>query len=104
MKRFINIAILTFVLAFANSIVYGQDTIKCKSNYFNDTLLDKLVGNWTATGNVGGDKVFYNFSVQWVLNHQFLEMTFADTLPQPKYTAKVFIGFDCPKTNIWCIG
>ncbi|MBX3163536.1 MAG: hypothetical protein KF900_03580 [Bacteroidetes bacterium] len=58
MKQFINITILTFVLAFINSIAYGQDTTKCKSNYFNDTLLDKLTGNWTATGNVGGDKVF----------------------------------------------
>lgn len=99
MKRFIYITILALILANTNGIVYGQDTIKCNSDYFNDSLLEKLVGNWTATGSIGGDKVFYNFSIQWVLNHQFLEMTITDTLPKPEYTAKVFIGYDCPKAK-----
>jgi hypothetical protein len=59
-------------------------------------LLDKLTGDWTATGVVGGDKVMYNFSIKWALNHQFLELSFSDTLRQLEYTADVFIGFACP--------
>lgn len=74
-----------------------KEATKCNQDFFNDNLLDKLTGHWMATGKVGEDKVDYSFSVQWVLNHQFLEMTFADTATKPLYTAKVFIGYDCQK-------
>ncbi len=97
MKKKANTITLTFILLFTSHLSYGQETIKCNQDIFNDTLLDKLTGHWIATGNVGSDSVVYNFSVQWVLNHQFLEMTFADTATKPEYTAKVFIGYDCQK-------
>jgi hypothetical protein len=84
-------------LVFNNHTIYGQATLKCNQDIFKDTLLEKLTGHWIATGNVGSDKVVYNFSVHWVLNHQFLEITFADTAAKPEYTANVFIGYDCPK-------
>jgi len=97
MKHLIKLRTLIFVLAFIANITYGQDTAKCNQNYFIDPLLQKLTGHWSATGNVGGDKVTYNFSNQWVLNHQFIELTFADKATKPAYTAKVFIGYDCTK-------
>jgi hypothetical protein len=73
----------------------GQQIIKCDQNYFSDSLLQQLSGRWLAEGDVGGSKVVYNFSAIWILNHQFLELTFADTARKPEYTAKVSIGFDC---------
>ena len=97
MKKIANLITLTCILVFTSHLSFGQETIKCNQDIFNDTLLDKLTGHWIATGNVGSDKVVYNFSVQWVLNHQFLEITFADTATKPEYTAKVFIGYDCQK-------
>jgi hypothetical protein len=74
---------------------FGQDSLKCKYDRFEDTLLEKIIGNWTVSGQIGGEKVTYNFVASWELNHQFISLTFADTAKQPQYTAKVFIGYDC---------
>lgn len=95
MKKLITAIVLGCILMFTYQPCFGQKATKCNQDIFIDTLLDKLTGCWIATGNVSMDKVVYNFSVQWVLNHQFLEMTFADTANKPEYTAKVLIGYDC---------
>ncbi len=97
MKKIRNIIRLTFIFLFISHLIYGQEATKCNQDIFTDTLLDKLTGQWLAIGNVGGDKVVYKFSNEWVLNHQFLEMTFSDTAPKHEYTAKVLIGYDCKK-------
>lgn len=97
MKHPINAITLVYILVFVTHLSFGQETAKCDQSIFKDTLLDKLTGQWVASGTVGSDKVVYNFFVQWVLNHQFLEMDFADTAATPEYTAKVFVGYDCKK-------
>lgn len=99
MKKIVDLIILTCILMVISHRSFGQETIKCNQEIFIDTLLDKLTGHWIVTGNVGSDKVVYNFSVQWVLNHQFLEITFSDTATKPEYTAKVFIGYNCQKNK-----
>jgi hypothetical protein len=53
------------------------------------------VGNWDLKGIIGNRPVANNFSAQWVLNHQFIELNLIDTVKIPTYTAKVFIGYDC---------
>lgn len=83
-----------FIL-FATSHVSAQNTATCDGPYLNDALLQKLTGTWAAKGSIGDDKIGYNISAEWVLNHQFVEMTLADTAAVPQYTAKVFIGYDC---------
>ena len=95
MKKIRNIIILTCLFEFISLLGYGQAATKCNQDLFTDTLLDKLTGQWMATGNVGGDDILYKFSIEWVLNHQFLEMTFSDTAANHEYTAKVLIGFNC---------
>lgn len=82
-----------FVLIISNS--FGQDTAKCNDKYFNDQLLDKLVGNWDLKGIIGNRPVANNLSAQWVLKHQFIELNFIDIAKIPSYEAKVFIGYDC---------
>lgn len=84
------LGILTFCMS-----AFGQDTLKCNDNRFDDQLLQKIIGNWTVSGKIGGDNITYNFIASWELNHQFVSLTFADTAKQPQYTAKVFIGYDC---------
>ena len=86
-----------FVMCLLRIGVHAQDTLKCNQDYLNDPLLEQMNGNWTGSGEVMGEKVGYRFSVQWVLNHQFLEMNFSDTSANPAYVAKVSIGYDCDK-------
>jgi hypothetical protein len=92
MKRFLG-HVIFFVLIMTNG--FGQDTIKCNDNYFNDQLLDKIVGKWDLKGTIGNRPVVNNFSAQWILNHQFIELNFTDTANIPTYAAKVIIGYDC---------
>lgn len=87
--------ILAICLTVFTSTGFAQQKANCNQDLFTDTLLTQLEGQWTATGSIGTEKVFYQFSNRWVLNHQFFEMTFADTATVPKYTARVFMGFDC---------
>ena len=74
---------------------YGQDTLRCNPNYFDDDLLNKLSGDWNLTGTIGKRTVKNTFSVSWILNHQFLEVNFVDLASPPGYFAKVLIGYDC---------
>ena len=94
MKRTILLVILFSSTIFATNFVLGQDSIRCNDKRFDDTLLEKIIGQWAASGKIGGDNIAYNFVAKWELNHQFIELTFADTAKQPQYTAKVFIGYD----------
>lgn len=88
MKKLLLLLILTIPLT-----LIGQDK-PCDPQLFSDNLLDKLVGEWKITGQIGGDPVENNFDAKWVLNHQFLELNFLDVNPED-YAAKVFIGYDC---------
>lgn len=97
MKKNICTVIAALTILFWSCYAQGQDTIQCKQEYFSDSLLDKLTGNWIAVGTVMDEPVVYQFSVQWILNHQFLELTFSDSMPIPEYTARVLIGYNCEK-------
>jgi Protein of unknown function (DUF1579) len=92
MKHIIGISIFFVLISFS---VIAQDTTKCNEKYFNDQLLDKLVGNWDLKGTIGNEHVANNCSSQWILNHQFIELNLIDTAKMPTYAAKIFIGYDC---------
>jgi len=92
MKQVVAFLAITFSL---NSISFGQDTLKCDPNRFEDELLNKLAGQWDLTGKIGNRPVENNFSAQWILNHQFIELNFVDVASPPSYIAKVSIGYDC---------
>lgn len=82
------------LLTLANS-VYGQEATNCDDKIFEDPLLEKITGTWSATGNIGGDNIAYHLEAHWVLNHQFIELSMVDTAATPQYAANVFIGYDC---------
>ena len=92
MKKLFGLSIFFVLISFN---IAGQDTTKCNEKYFNDQLLDKLVGNWDLNGKIGNEPVANNCSAQWVLNHQFIELSLVDTAKIPTYAAKIFIGYDC---------
>ena len=95
--RIVVFSTLIFVLKI--HMAFGQNTIPCDQTYFNDSLLQKLTGVWTASGEVHGEKVYYQFKNEWILNHQFLDMSFQDKADNPVYTAKVLFGYDCIKNK-----
>ncbi len=87
--------IALFIGIFITNFSFGQDKIDCNDKVFEDSLLEKIIGKWTVSGDIGGEKIGYHFMAGWELNHQFVELSFADTAVNPQYMAKVFIGFDC---------
>lgn len=61
---------------------------------FQDSLLERLTGDWAMSGRVRGRPAEYTFHAEWVLNHQFLELTMRDVAQPPVYQATVYMGYD----------
>lgn len=79
--------LLIALLLCAAPLVAQQDG---RETTFKDPLLDALVGRWDATGRVRGHDVNSRVTAEWILNHQFLQLTLSDT----SYEAWIFIGYD----------
>jgi hypothetical protein len=60
----------------------------------HDSLLDRLVGDWTMTGTVRGQPVTYDMTGTRVLQGKFVELHMTDTHQPPGYEARVFLGVD----------
>src|SRR4029078_12023625 len=62
---------------------------------FEDSLLDKLAGNWRVVRKFGDSHTAENtVRVVWVIKYQFLELSYLDVATPPQYEAMAFIGFD----------
>ena len=59
-----------------------------------DSLLERLAGNWAMVGAVRTRPANYSLSAEWVLNHQFLKLEMRDVAEPPAYQATVYIGYD----------
>jgi Protein of unknown function (DUF1579) len=70
---------------------------------FTDPLLDNLVGDWQVARKFSdGRQAECSLHVEWVLNHQFLELHYRPLISPPDYEARVFIGFD-PKAQRYIV-
>ncbi|MGD8405380.1 MAG: hypothetical protein PVJ21_17105 [Anaerolineales bacterium] len=62
-----------------------------------DVFLDKLVGSWTLTGNMGSTELRQKVNARWVIQGQFLEVHCidegSDTQDQPLYEAVYMLGY-----------
>jgi hypothetical protein len=77
----------------AAGLLHGQDSPRGKG--LNDPLLDKLVGDWKVERKLGSGRTAENLvHVEWVLQHQFVELHYRDVAAPPKYEAIVLIGYD----------
>jgi hypothetical protein len=92
MKKILQLFLLNSLFSLQS---FGQDTTMCDDKYFKDDLLDKLTGQWKLSGEIGKRKVENNFSADWVLNHQFIELKFTDVASPPAYSGNWYIGYDC---------
>jgi hypothetical protein len=72
---------------------------------FRDALLDNLAGHWNLTRKIRGKEVHNTVRVEWVLNHQFLQIHMKDAARPPAYEALVLIGYihaDNKYVAHWC--
>jgi hypothetical protein len=74
---------------------------------FNDSLIDHLAGTWVLTGQMDKGQVTHDFTAEWVLAHQYLEIQEVSRQKNkdgsPVYQAKVFIGWDAGKKIYDCV-
>jgi hypothetical protein len=61
---------------------------------FRDELLDHLVGQWKVTRKMRGRTSESTNRVEWVLNHQFLQVHMKSDEKPPGYEALVLIGYN----------
>jgi hypothetical protein len=84
-------AVCLLVLHFACPL-HAQNSAR---SALNDSLLDKLIGNWNVERKFPGGRTAKNLvHVEWVLQHQFVELHYTDIASPPRYEAIVLIGYD----------
>jgi uncharacterized protein DUF1579 len=70
---------------------------------FSDALLDNLVSDWRVERKFGsGRRAENTLHVEWVLDHQFLELRYRDLATPSKYDAMVFIGYNPGEQRYVC--
>ena len=78
--------------------------ISAQQTSFQDTLLDRMVGNWTLSGKIAGQEVTHDLTISWILEHQYLQIAEISREKDPDgtsaYESLVFIGWD-PKINMY---
>ena len=88
MKRFPAFAALSLVAATMSA--QSPTPTDGREAKFEDSLLDKLAGNWRVARKFGDGRTAENtVRVGWVLNHQFLELHYLDVATPPQYEAMV---------------
>ena len=74
---------------------------------FHDALLDRMVGDWLLSGDIGGNQVIHDVAAEWVLGHQYLRFhevaREVDSEGTPAYEAIVFIGWDHLTNRYTCL-
>ena len=97
MNNFTRISLLITVVSLiviSAAIAPAQERLNDPDRIFRDELLDNLTGEWKLTRKIRGRLVENSVNVDWVLNHQFLELHYLDVATPPQYEAMAFIGFD----------
>ena len=92
MKTHVKLRIIVSLFIFAVPI-HAQESTRGKA--LTDALLDKLIGDWNVERKFGSGRTAKNLvHVEWVLQHQFVELHYRDAAAPPKYEAIVLIGYD----------
>ena len=72
---------------------------------FKDDFIENIAGKWILTRKIRGTTVENAVKVEWVLNHQFLELHMKDVANPPAYEAIVLIGYSYDDKRYiahWC--
>jgi hypothetical protein len=98
-KRMQKIILMSLCAILSPSIVAAQTPappppLDGPNAIFHDSLLDNFAGNWTAVRARTRQTTTSAVHVEWLLNHQFIEIHYRDTVSASGYDAMVFIGHD----------
>lgn len=95
LQRFVFSLIISFTIPL---VAQTSPPIDGVSAVLSDPLLDKMVGHWTMSGKLLGKPATHTVDVEWVLNHQFLEIHEVGPIDpktgKPDYEAMPMIGYD----------
>ena len=92
MKRYASLVIIIVSVILVTPL-RPEDSAPRKT--LNDQLLDKLVGDWNVERKFPSGRIAKNqVHVEWVLQHQFVELHYRDVATPPAYEAIVLIGYD----------
>ena len=98
MKIVLRIILLSTIVFFN---IYSQQTT------FQDTLLEKMIGEWTLKGTIANKETVHDISVSWILDHQYLQLKEVSQEKnadgKPAYEALVFIGWDATLNQYSCL-
>jgi uncharacterized protein DUF1579 len=89
--------------ALAIFVMLAAADLNAERPQFSDALLDNLVSDWRVERKFGsGRRAENTLHVEWVLDHQFLELRYRDLATPSKYDAMVFIGYNPGEQRYVC--
>jgi hypothetical protein len=97
--------LLVALCAIAVSPLSAAEPVDGPNAKFADPYLENMIGDWDLTRSVRGETVQNRVHVEWVLNHQFLQIHMTDAAMPPGYEALVLIGYshaDSEYVIHWC--
>jgi hypothetical protein len=98
MKTLIRIILFTFLVSIK---------ISAQQTSFQDSLLDRMRGNWTLKGIIAGQEVTHDIEVSWILEHQYMQIyeisRERDADGTAVYEAIVLIGWDSKLSKYACL-
>jgi hypothetical protein len=90
------------ILAFFISVA-----ISAQQTSFQDSLLDRMVGNWILKGTIADQEVVHDIEISWILEHQYLQIYEISREKDPDgtavYEAMVFVGWDEKLNKYACL-
>lgn len=74
---------------------------------FEDELLDRLVGEWVMRGQIAGNEIVHDLSVEWILANHYIQIKEVsrerNENGDPEYEALVLIGWDEATEQYACL-
>ena len=98
MKKILRFILLAFLVSIK---------ISAQQTSFQDSLLDRMAGNWNLKGTIAGQEVTHDIKVSWILEHQYLQINEIsrekDSDGTAAYEAMVLIGWDSELSKYACL-
>lgn len=74
---------------------------------FQDSLLDRMIGQWVLQGTIAGKQTTHDITADWVLNHEYIRFQETsrekDGQGRAAYDAIVFLGWDQKSSQYACL-
>jgi hypothetical protein len=103
--KFAGFLLMCLLVSLCLSTLAADDPPDDPKRPFKDDFIENLTGDWKLTRKIRGQEVGNTVKVEWVLNHQFLQIRMKDVAEPPTYEALVLIGYSyADKKYIahWC--